>query len=1312
MAVRTNAALLEELESFREAREYWLAKLSGELPDTTLQPDSFDGPTQERYDTIVIRLEEELSRKVSELGRGKELLVYVIFVSALKLVLHYYTGQKEITVGSPIHYGFDQDAEYNVGVLLRDRWEDDITFKQLLMQVNATAADAYRYQYYPMDRALELLDLGESPMFRILAAYRGIHDAAHLGALREAHGSDLALEFRQEAGTFVTSACFRADRFRTDSIERLLKSMTHLLTQALDRVDAKLSEFSFMTDADMRIVLESFNDTALPFERDRTIAELFEQQADRHPDRSALTDGERVVTYRELNDRAAAIADVLRGRGVGAGMLVGVLAERSTEMFAAILGILKAGGAYLPLDPAYPAARIGYMLEDSRTVLVLRQAHLPMPDGYGGVSLTLGMPPLDGQPPPGAFAAFPEIAQRAAGPEDPAYVIYTSGSTGNPKGVVVPHRGVACLKAFFEQELAIGPEERIVQFASASFDASVWETFMALLTGATLCLPDQSAISHPEQFTAWMNRCCVTVATLPPPYAAYLRPESLPSLRMLITAGSEASRELVERWRPHVRYINAYGPTESTVCATIWCAERKSNPDVQQGIVPIGRPIANAGIYIVNPAYPQQMQPIGTVGEICIGGAGIARGYLNRPELTAERFVSDPWHAGERLYRTGDLGKWLEDGTIAYLGRIDHQVKIRGYRIETGEIEGQLLQLPEVIDAAVIARKNDSGDAVLCAYYTASEPIAAGALKAHLRKRLPDYMIPAHIMRLQAMPLTRSGKVDRAALPAPGERGDYIAPRNDTEAALASIWQAVFALRQVGVTDHFFDDLGGHSLKAAELANALHSEMGVNVPLQTIFRCPTIELLAEALPEPIERAADSLRIARAGHHGDYPLSSAQQRLFVIQHLAPDDTSYNLPLAFEVDGELSPAKLEAAIQQLVDRHESLRTTYHLVDGEPVQRVHERARFELEQADSYEGSLQQAVDAFIRPFRLEHPPLLRVKLVQGADGPRMLLFDVHHIAADGVSLGILLEELMLLLEDAGTAQPVPLPSPEITYVDYVHWSRNRPADAMAKHKRYWLDQYAGRLPSARLPTDYPRTDSHASAGDRIRLELDEALARALRRTAADNGVTLHMALLTVYSILLGKYAASEDVVIGSLHAGRGRPELERVVGMFVGTLALRCRPAADKTYEQLLREMNETTLGAYAHQEYPIEELALELGMRDAARSTLFDTMFILQNLAFVPMRTSALCLTPYDYERKHSRFELVVQAFEHAEGITLVISYYPSLYHRETIERLGEDFAAISRAVVRDPGTQVRAIALQSDSVNALDRGIDAIDFQF
>ncbi|WP_433946008.1 amino acid adenylation domain-containing protein [Paenibacillus sp. SN-8-1] len=1299
-------------ESHKLHQAYWLDRLRGELPLLDLpldRPRVSLGSNLTEGSRFHLEAGAALRNGLERLAAGTGTTTYHIMLAAFSILLSKYTGQNDIIIGSPVAGRTHADLEPLIGMFvntlpLRLHPEGHKSFSDYLAEVKSYTLQSFEHQSYPFEELVDQLqikrDASRNPLFDVFFVLQnmdqGIRQAGDLKfmpyELPIRHSRfDITLEVIDRPDQFTFTFEYAAQLFDRETIERMAGHYVQILESILRDNKMILSQINMLPDAEQIRLLQEFNPRPTPYSSDQTVPECVEGIADLQPDHIALAFGNRTMTYRELNERANRMAHDLRGRGVTANGVIGIMADRSLEMVVGILAVLKAGGAYLPLDPAYPRERLAYMMADSGTRFVL------------GHPSYAGLVQFDGE--------WLDISKsydqeecgnlvRASKPTDLAYVIYTSGSTGQPKGVMVQHNGLLNLKVFFEQELGVTSADRIVQFASLSFDASVWEIFMALTTGATLVLAAKEDLLNYRKFEDFMNEHQITVATLPPTYTVHLQPPRLQTLTKIITAGSATNFELIRRWKPYVRYFNAYGPTETTICATIWEAELEGR--TESAPVPIGRPITNTSIYIVD--RDLRLQPIGVVGEICVGGAGLARGYLGKDDLTREKFIKHPFHPGERLYRTGDLGRWLPDGTIEYCGRIDDQVKIRGFRIEIGEIEAALAKQEAIIDQIVLSLTGPGQEAYLCAYYTGSRSISAGELRDGLLQSLPEYMVPVTYVQLDQFPLTPSGKIDKQALPEPDSlrSADYVAPRSAMEHKLAVLWEEMLGRSQISVRDSFFE-VGGDSLKAALLVARIHKEYEVDIQLGDVFRSPTIEQMAHALQQkgkslfqPIPKAAES---------AFYPLSSGQHRIFVMQQLDEDDVSYNMPGVFLLDGTLDEARFTLAWQALIERHESLRTSFEIVEGQFVQKVHTNVSVVIEHLPEASDQIAGIARSFIRPFKLGGAPLLRVGLSRISEHRHLLLLDIHHIVSDGASIRNMALEWIELYEGRT------LPTLPVQYKDYAVWQRDHlESETLRKQEIYWLNQLADYNPAKALPTDYARTEDDSAEGRRIVRTIDSGPIQNLMR---HTGTTLYMVLAAAYQLTLAEYASQTDIAIGSHVAGRSHPDTERLIGMFVNTIVLRSKVREEQTIADYLNEYKHTVIEAFEHQEYPFEQLAENLPHpRNRSRNPVFDALFILQNVNMKQIETEQITLTAYPFDHPCAKFDITLEALELLDEIELTFEFRTALFTDNTIVNLFDRYQEILAMMVSDLDANLSELLPGISASAAADNPLGDIQFHF
>ncbi|MGG3839981.1 condensation domain-containing protein, partial [Paenibacillus thiaminolyticus] len=842
-----------------------------------------------------------------------------------------------------------------------------------------------------------------------------------------------------------------------------------------------------------------------------------------------------------------------------------------------------------------------------------------------------------------------------------------------------------------------------------------------LYNGGTMVIVPKDDRIDPSRLHHWMERERVTIFESTPalivPFLEYVHEQGLDMswMELLITSSDSCSvadyRTLQERFGSLFRIINAYGVTEAAIDSSFYDEELTKLP--QTGHVPIGKAWLNAKFYIVD-AHLNPV-PVGVLGELVIGGVGVARGYLNRPELTEEKFVDSPFAAGERLYRTGDLARWMEDGNVDFIGRIDNQAKIRGYRIETGEIESQLLRVEGVREAVVLVRSDANGQKALCAYYTldTGAELAVNDLRSALAQELPGYMIPSYFVELEGLPLTPNGKIDRKALPAPeGEAGsgmEYVAPRNELETKLAAIWQEVLGLaKEIGVHENFFD-IGGHSLRATTLAGKVFKELNVNLPLRDVFRHSTIAAMAEAIARMERREHEA--IPKAEEREYYPLSSAQKRLFIQHTLDGADQLYNMPELMQVESEFDLDRMEAALRKLITRHESLRTGFEIVKGEAVQRIYPQVDFAIEhhQADKEDAAqIEQIVHSFVRPFDLGKPPLLRAGVIELEPNLYILLFDMHHIVSDGVSMAIVMDEFSSFY--AGEE----LPPLRIQYKDYAVWQQSKAhQERIVRQEAYWLQTFEGELPTADLPMDYERSAVRSYEGAHLEFDVEASLSLRLRELAAERESTLFMVLLAAYTVLLSKYSGQEDLIVGTPVAGRTNADLEPVIGMFVNTLAIRNRPSGDKTFLSYLEEVKETALGAFENQDYPFEELVERLNVkREPGRFPLFDAVFDLQNIEERDAELEGVSLKAYELDHlEEAKFDLTLFMYENNGALSGGFFYAAKLFKEAMIRTLTEDYLRILSQIAENPQLELSRIECHKPAAGAKS-AVDTIEFAF
>ena len=1324
---------------------YWQGKLSGELPVLELPADRQCPPVQTyRGASHPFELSPELTRALKALGREHSATLFMALLAAWQTLLHRYTGQRDILVGSPTAGRAWAELAGVVGyfvnpVVLRADFSRRQSFEQFLSGVRETVLGAFEHQEYPFALLVERLqpvrDPSRSPLVQVMFALQkaqtpeaeGLASFAlgEVGAgvrLGELEIESVALEQRvaqfdltllaaEVGGGLSASLQYNTDLFDAETAARMAGHYRTLLEAIVADPRRALDELPLLTEGERKRMLVEWNETRAPYELERLAHELFEEHAVRAPSAVAVSHAGRALTYAELNERANHLARLLRREGVGPESRVGILLTRSPEMVVALLAVLKAGGAYVPLDPTYPRERLGFMLEDARVVVLLTEKSL-----LGALPRhTARTVCLDALPDVLAGEEEEEDGDVRGGarPGNLAYVIYTSGSTGTPRGVQIEHGSLLNLIAWHQRAYAVVPETRATQLAGVGFDASVWELWPYLAAGASVHMPDEETRVSPAALCDWLVEQRITISFLPTPLAEQTLSLDWPreaALRVMLTGGDRLS--FYPPPSLPFELVNHYGPTEYTVVTS-----RASVPPrvASETPPPIGLPIDNTEVYLLDEGL--QPVPVGVTGELYVGGAGLARGYLGRPALTAERFVPHPFSSepGARLYKTGDLARRLADGNVEFLGRADHQVKIRGFRVELGEIEAVLCMYEDIREAVAVALDDGAGGKRIAAYFTTTPGATPQAreLRGFMKERLPDYMVPTSFVPMEELPLTSNGKIDRRALPAPAEVGadadeTRAAGPTPTEEVLAGIWSQVLGGAGVGVGQNFFE-AGGHSLLATQVMSRVAEVFKVELPLRTLFEEPTLSGLGAAIDKAV-RAEAGLSLpplTPVERGGALPLSFAQQRLWFLGQLEPDSPFYNVPAAVRIRGLLDAEALRRALGEIVRRHEPLRTRFVSDEGQPSQVIMPPSDFDLvtqsltalPECEREAEALRFAAEEAQRLFDLSAELPLRARLLRLDEEEHILLVTAHHIVSDGWSMRVLVKELAEVYAALAVGGEVPQRNPTVQYADYAAWQRACLSGEMLEaHLAYWKEQLAGCEFVLDLPAARPRPVVQTFRGATAGLELPPGLGSALKELSRREGVTLFMTLLAAFDVLLHRYTGQDDIVVGTPIAGRSRPEVEDLVGLFVNTLVMRTDLSGDPTFAELLRRVREVALGAYAHQDLPFEKLVEELQpRRDPSRSPLFQVMLSLQTDPTEGLRLGELEVGLLKVETGTSKFDLTLSLTEGADGrLDGALEYNTDLFDAAAAEGLTHHLRTLLEAVAQDPTYRVSQLPLMGE----------------
>ncbi|HIE5306711.1 non-ribosomal peptide synthase/polyketide synthase [Pseudomonas aeruginosa] len=1311
--------------------EYWMARLGGgqsvlELPTDRQRPalPSYRGARHE------LQLPQALGRQLQALAQREGTTLFMLLLASFQALLHRYSGQDEIRVGVPVANRNRVETERLIGFfvntqVLRADLDAQMPFLDLLQQTRVAALGAQSHQDLPFEQLVEALQpersLSHSPLFQAMYNHQNLGSAGRQSLAAQlpglsvedlswgAHSAqfDLTLDTYESEQGVHAEFTYATDLFEAATVERLARHWRNLLEAVVAEPRRRLGDLPLLDAEERATLLQRSRLPASEYPAGQGVHRLFEAQAGLTPDAPALLFGEERLSYAELNALANRLAWRLREEGVGSDVLVGIALERGVPMVVALLAVLKAGGAYVPLDPQYPADRLQYMIDDSGLRLLLSQqsvlARLPQSDGLQSLLLDDLERLVHGYP-----AENPDLPEA---PDSLCYAIYTSGSTGQPKGVMVRHRALTNFVCSIARQPGMLARDRLLSVTTFSFDIFGLELYVPLARGASVLLASREQAQDPEALLDLVERQGVTVLqATPATWRMLCDSERVDLLRgcTLLCGGEALAEDLAARMRGlSASTWNLYGPTETT----IWSARFRLGEEARPFL---GGPLENTALYILD----SEMNPCppGVAGELLIGGDGLARGYHRRPGLTAERFLPDPFAAdGSRLYRTGDLARYRADGIIEYLGRIDHQVKIRGFRIELGEIETRLLEQDSVREAVVVAQPGVAGP-TLVAYLVPTEAALVGAesarqqelrsaLKNSLLAVLPDYMVPAHMLLLENLPLTPNGKINRKALPLPDAsavRDAHVAPEGELERAMAAIWSEVLKLGHIGRDDNFFE-LGGHSLLVTQVVSRVRRRLDLQVPLRTLFEHSTLRAYAQAVAQLAPAAQGG--IVRCARDASPQLSFAQERQWFIWRLDPHSAAYNIPVALRLKGPLRRDALQGALDLLVQRHETLRTTFVEHDGAPRQVIHPTLPIAIEErrppvaGEDLKGLVETEAH---RPFDLQRGPLLRVLLLPLATDECVLVLTLHHIIADGWSMQVLVDELIRVYAALRHDQPPALAELPIQYADFAAWQRQwMDGGERERQLGYWVSRLGGEQPLLELPSDRPRPQQQSHRGRRIGIPLPAELAEALRRLAQAEQGTLFMLLLASFQALLHRYSGQNDIRVGVPIANRNREETEGLIGFFVNTQVLRAELDGQLPFRELLRQVRRAVVEAQGHQDLPFEQLVDALQPeRSLSHAPLFQVMYNHQRDDHRGSRFATLGELEVEdlaWDVQTAQFDLTLDTYESSNGLLAELTYATDLFDASSAERIAGHWLNLLQSIVARPEARIAELKLLDEA---------------
>ena len=1284
-----------EGENINIALDYWLDLLSGyqNIADLWAVGKNLGGSSLSSVEQF--SESDKFSQRFVQFANDNKITPSNIVETAWGILLQRFNHTDDVVFGKVVS-GRNvnlPNIESAVGLFIntipvRVSYSEDCTVMDLLLSSHKQSVDSMKFDHCPLAEIQSQHPMGVNLIKSLFVFENYYVDNAVFSANKsisvELKGSREQTNYDTTLNASYTNALnyqlmYNANVYNAEDAKAILRYLSSIVQDMVSNPSKKISEIEVLSEEEKKSVVQQHNWIDVNYPVDKTIVDLFEEQVAETPNNIAVKCNDKVLTYDELNRKANQLARKLRNHNVGRDNFVALYTERSLEMVIGILAVIKAGGAYVPINTLYPMDRVEYIINDCKPNLILT---------FGTeLSQDIDIPQIDLEN-EDCFVGDDSNLDTINKPEDIIYVIYTSGTTGKPKGVMIEHRNV--VRLFFNDEFQYDFNENDVwmMFHSYGFDFSVWELYGAVLFGGKLIVPTNDVVQDSYALMKMIKEEGLTVLNqVPSAFYSLLKADTDDNelaVRYLIFGGEALDPTRLDKWyarHPGCKIVNMYGITETTVHVTY---KEIGENEIAKGVSDIGTPIPTLAMYIMN---GMQLCGTGMPGELCVSGAGLARGYLNMPELTNQKFIDNPFGEG-KLYRSGDLARELPDGTIEYLGRIDEQVKIRGFRIELGEIASVIRKISDVQDAVVIARDTGNGEKALCAYIVSAAEINTLEIREQIKKDLPAYMVPSYIAKIDSIPLTRNGKLDRNALPEIGMVSErpYVAPEGEIEEAVAKAFEDILGVTKVGRDDNFFE-LGGHSLKVMKLINKLELELNLSISIKNVFDNPTVKSLSAAINNETEQDCCVIPVVEKQDY--YPTTSIQRRLYAACIADKDSTTYNMPYAFEITGDIDVDRITEAFNELVNRHEILRTSFVVRDGDPVQAVKDSLNFvpvihKVEQCEK--DDVAQKFHAFVKPFDLERAPLLRVEILIDSLKHGYIFIDMHHIISDGESMNIVINEFCQLYSGQ-KLKPV-----NVQYKDYTVWMNRRD---LASQESYWLGEYSDSIPVLDIPLDYTRPKFQSHNGRTIHSKFDLA-AKDLEHFCTQNNITEYMLFLGSVSVLLAKYSRQDDIVIGSPVSGRTTANIENTLGAFINTLALRTHPANKNAVSVFLNEIKDICLKAYENQEYPFDELVNNVVReRNIGRNPLFDVMFVYQNNVN-EINLPSITIKRHADEHSSSKFDLTITVYRNNGKFEVDFEYCTDLFKEDTISAMIDHWKIIVQDMVSNPSKKISEIEVLSE----------------
>ncbi len=1262
-------------------QNFWMKSLQDVIFKLPLPFDFMNDGQDVSGASVLSVIGKEQVKKIRRFCADHNATPFMFFQACIGILLHRLTFEDHIAMAVPVSCRSREFMEsigmFTNTVALCSHYDRSLSFREMLAKVSQYNSEFIDHIAYPFNHLSEALGLSRSNTLNVMYVYENTNARSGFGKEglfvpcnyeSDKEPFDLNFELMEHTGVVDIHLRYKTSLFEQNTVQRIASMLDDIVSCVLEEPEKSVGTIELLNEDEKALIVGFSTGEKIVYEK-KSIPAMLDEQVEKYAGSTAVSDENGTITYAGLKARAVHIACALKKKGVCHGDIIALSLKPGIEMVCTILGVLYAGAAYLPIAQDCPQERLDYMLSDSGAVMLLKNT-----DADTAVCQTITVSALE------ECSADAKLCP--VKPEDLAYVIYTSGTTGKPKGVMVEHSGVANLREYFRHTQSVDHKDRALQFANYAFDASLSEFAMTILSGGTLYVVPDEYRKDMEKLAEYIKENKITICVLPPVVLQQLPVEKLSLLRTIITAGSETTKSIVEKYSDIGVYSNDYGPTETTVCATYW-KHPKGEPVPER--VPVGRPMCNKQIYILN---GDSLCGPGIKGELCIAGDGLARGYLGMPELTAQKFTDCPFSEG-KMYRSGDAARWLPDGNIEYAGRIDRQIKLRGYRIELDEIEAAANSMPKIRTCAVKFMKNGTDGEEIVLYYVVDQEaengeIENGEIRRYLQSKLPDYMIPSYFIGIDEMPLNRNGKVDMEKLPALEKRAErtYAAPANMTEKVICWIMEEILKSDAVGATDDFFET-GGNSLKGMALSNRISEAFGCKINYRKLYEFSTPRLLAGLVDKGEGEKAEKL--SPVCEQPYYHLAYAQKRIYSIANMHPEATVYNMPQILCFQGEIDAERIRSVIQEIVDAHSVLRSFFSIIDGEPKQLIVPELKAQVQRIADTGEDIQTQMQRFVRPFDLSKAPLFRIALMEAKD--RTFLFaDFHHIICDGMSL------LNFSNEFVERYNGEAVESQKLQYVDYCQWMNTRDLSSQAQ---YWRKEFEEFPDTLSISADFARPREMTYNGATVSAEMSKESSDKIEQYAKENGFTPYVIFLSSLMVLLQRYSGSEsDVVIGSPVSGRTRSETEKMLGMFVNTIAMRGKPKRESSFYEFLKEMNNKCIDAYENQEYPFDRLVSDLSLGgDLSRNPLFDVMLAFQNHEQCEKEIKDVVVETIPYERRISKFDLTWNIEKKNAAYHIDLEYNTDIFKKETVERLLRHFEYLTEQLLKQPDQKTGGFAL-------------------